>query len=149
MEFERVLEKYTDTTVLITGGAGCIGSNLTKTLINAEPTKITILDDLSSSFLWNVPTDDVVQFVKGSILDEQKLKKVFSESPDYVFHLAAHFANQNSIDHPEDDLMVNGLGHLRVMESCRLTNPESIVYASSGCSVYGNDAPLPFREDYV
>jgi nucleoside-diphosphate-sugar epimerase len=149
MEFERVLKKYTDTTVLITGGAGCIGSNLTKTLIEAEPTKITILDDLSSSFRWNVPTDEIVQFVEGSILDEQKMKKVFSESPDYVFHLAAHFANQNSIDHPEDDLMVNGLGHLRVMESCRLANPESIVYASSGCSVYGSDAPLPFREEYV
>jgi nucleoside-diphosphate-sugar epimerase len=47
-----------------------------------------------------------VLFVEGSILDEVELKRVFFEGPEVVFHLAALFANQNSIDHPETDLLV-------------------------------------------
>ena len=50
--------------------------------------------------------------MKGSILDDEILKRVFKERPDYVFHLAAHFANQNSVDNPEYDLMVSGIGTL-------------------------------------
>ena len=44
-----------------------------------------------------------------------KFKRVFKEKPDYIFHLAAHFANQNSVDNPEKDLMVNGVGILKVL----------------------------------
>jgi len=49
-----------------------------------------------------------VVFVKVSVLDDEMLKRVFKFKPDFVFHLAAHFANQNSVDNPETDLMVNG-----------------------------------------
>lgn len=149
MKYEEILDKYTGKIVLITGGAGCIGSNMIRKLIEANPQKIIILDDLSSSYRWNIPSHEAVHFVEGSILDEQKLKQVFYERPDYIFHLAAHFANQNSIDHPETDLMVNGLGLLKVLEYSRLTEPEGFVFASSGCSVYGSYAPLPFREEHV
>jgi nucleoside-diphosphate-sugar epimerase len=55
-------------------------------------------------------------FVNGSILDDEMLKRVFKEKTEYVFHLAAHFANQNSVDNPEIDLMVNGMGILKVLE---------------------------------
>jgi UDP-glucose 4-epimerase len=149
MDFSDVLAKYQDKTILITGGAGCIGSNITQALIKASPKKIVILDDLSAAYRWNIPSAECVQFVEGSVLDEQRLKQVFYEKPDIVFHLAAHFANQNSIDHPETDLMVNGLGTLKVLEYCRLSEPEGIVFASSGCSVYGSFAPLPFKEEFV
>src|SRR5271157_2224802 len=77
------------------------------------------------------------------------MKRAFSYKPNYVFHLAAHFANQNSVDHPEEDLMVNGLGTLRALEHSRLTDVERFVFASSGCSVYGSSAPLPLREDFI
>ncbi len=149
MESSKVLSKYTDKTILITGGAGCIGSNLTKKLIEAKPKKIVILDDLSAAYRWNIPKDERVLFVQGSILDDEKLKQVFYERPDHIFHLAAHFANQNSIEHPETDLLVNGLGTLKVLEYTRLVEPEGFVFASSGCSVYGSFAPLPFKEEYV
>ena len=66
-----------------------------------------VLDDLSSSEKWNVPLAPNVVFVEGTILNEEVLKRVFSQKPDFVFHLAAHFANQNSVDNPETDLMVN------------------------------------------
>jgi nucleoside-diphosphate-sugar epimerase len=149
MRFEDVLSHYTDKRVLITGGAGCIGSNLTKALLKADPEKIVIIDDLSASFEWNIPKHPKVVFIHGSILDEEKMKRAFSYKPQYVFHLAAHFANQNSVDHPETDLLVNALGTLKTLEYANLVGMERFVFASSGCSVYGSQAPLPLREDFV
>jgi len=149
MKFEDVLNCYANKRILITGGAGCIGSNLVRALLKADPEKIVVIDDLSAAYEWNLPKDAKVLFTCGSILDEEKMKRVFSEKPQYVFHLAAHFANQNSVDHPETDLLVNGLGTLRVLEYSNLVGVERFVFASSGCSVYGSQAPLPLREDYV
>jgi nucleoside-diphosphate-sugar epimerase len=83
------------------------------------------------------------------VLDEEKMKRAFSFKPHYVFHLAAHFANQNSVDHPETDLLVNSLGTLKTLEYANLVGVERLVFASSGCSVYGNRMPLPLKEDYV
>jgi len=147
--FKEVLGCYVGKRVLITGGAGCIGSNLTRALLRADPEKIIIIDDLSASFEWNIPKDPRVVFVHGSILDEERMRRAFSYKPHYVFHLAAHFANQNSVDHPETDLLVNGLGTLKTLEYANLVGVERFVFASSGCSVYGSRAPLPLREDYV
>ena len=149
MEFEEILEHYKDKKILVTGGAGAIGSNLVKTLLKADPELVIVIDDLSSGHLWNLPKDPRVYFMHGSILDDEKMKRAFSFKPQYVFHLAAHFANQNSVDHPETDLLVNGLGTLKVLEYAHLVDVERLVYASSGCSVYGSNAPLPLREDYV
>lgn len=142
-------EEYEGKRVLITGGAGCIGSNLTQALLKTNVEKILVLDDLSSSERWNVPDDPDVAFIEGSVLDDEILKRAFSGKPDYVFHLAALFANQNSIDHAETDLMVNGLGILKVLQYSHLTGVKKFIFSSSGCSVYGSQAPLPLREDFV
>jgi UDP-glucose 4-epimerase len=149
LSFEEVLANYSGRRVLVTGGSGCIGSNLVKALLEAEPEQIGVLDDLSASYEWNLPKDPKVFFIHGSILDEEKMKRAFSFKPHYVFHMASHFANQNSVDHPETDFLVNGLGTMKVLEYSNLVGVERFVYASSGCSVYGNQAPLPLREDYV
>ncbi len=141
--------EYKGKNVLITGGAGCIGSNLTKALIKAEAARIIVLDDLSAAEKWNIPVAPNVVFIKGSVLDEEALKRAFSQKLDYVFHLAAHFANQNSVDYPETDLLVNGQGLLKVLEYSHLTKAGRVVFASSGCSVYGSEAPLPLKEDFV
>ena len=146
---EQYLNEYKGKNILITGGAGCIGSNLTQALIEAEAAKIIILDDLSAAEKWNIPIAPNVVFIEGSILDEEMLKKAFSGSLDFVFHLAAHFANQNSVDHPEADLMVNGLGTQKVLQYSHRTGVSKFVFASSGCSVYGSQAPLPLKEDFV
>lgn len=140
------LDEYKDKNVLITGGAGCIGSNLTKALIKAKAAKITVLDDLSAAEEWNIPIDPSVIFIEGSVLDEEVLKRVFATKPDFVFHLAAHFANQNSVDNPETDLEVNGLGTLKVLEYAHLMGVKRLVYSSSGCGVYGLDSKMPFEE---
>ncbi|MBI4267980.1 MAG: NAD-dependent epimerase/dehydratase family protein [Chloroflexi bacterium] len=143
------LNEYKGKNVLITGGAGCIGSNLTKALIRAEAARIIVLDDLSAAEKWNVPSAPQVVFIQGSILNEEVLKRAFSTKLDFVFHLAAHFANQNSVDNPETDLMVNGLGTLKILEYSHLTDVGRVVFASSGCSVYGSKAPLPLKEDFI
>jgi UDP-glucose 4-epimerase len=142
-------EFYRNKTVLITGGAGAIGSNLTRAVAQAGAKLVMVLDDLSSAVRWNVPALPNVMFIEGSILDEVELKRVFFERPDVVFHLAALFANQNSIDHPETDLQVNGLGTLRLLQYSQLAGSSRFVYASSGCSIYGSNAPLPLTEEFM
>lgn len=142
------LNAYNGKTILVTGGAGAIGSNLCRRLAELGA-QVIILDDLSSGVRWNVPSLPGVLFVEGDVLDEVKLKRVFFERPQIVFHLAAFFANQNSVDHPERDLMVNGLGTLRLLEYSVLAGAERFVYASSGCSIYGSESPLPLREEFM
>jgi nucleoside-diphosphate-sugar epimerase len=139
---------YAGKTVLITGGAGAIGSNLTREM-SKYAAKVIVLDNLVSSERWNVPSLPNVMFVEGDICDEVKLKRCYFERPEIVFHLAAFFANQNSVDHPENDLMVNGMGTLKLMEYSTLQGCERFVYASSGCSIYGSSAPLPLTEEFM
>ncbi len=146
---KKVQDVFDGKTVLVTGGAGSIGSNLVKTLSSLETKKIIIIDDLSSSYEWNIPVSPKITFVKGSILDDEKLKWAFKAKPQIVYHLAAHFANQNSVDNPETDLMVNGMGTLKVLEHAHLVGVERFIYASSGCGIYGADSKMPFEEDDV
>lgn len=143
------VDHYKDKRILVTGGAGAIGSNFCRKLSNLGAKLIIILDDLSSSYEWNIPSRPNILFVKGSVTDDICLKRVFNEKPSHVFHLAAFFANQNSVDYPERDLEVNGLGMLKLLEYSNLAKVERFVYASSGCSIYGSQAPLPLKEDFM
>ncbi len=143
------LQFYKNKKILVTGGAGAIGSRLAERLCEAGAGFVMVLDDLSSGYRWNLPSASNLLFVEGNIQDEVKLKRVFSERPHVVFHLAAFFANQNSIDHPETDLLVNGMGTLRLLEYCQLAKADRFVYALSGCSIYGSSAPLPLREEFM
>ena len=143
------LRSWAGKTVLVTGGAGAIGSNLTRELARLGAKRVVILDDLSAAYEWNIPSESSVLFVKGSVTDEIALKRVFGHRPDVVFHLAAFFANQNSVDYPQRDLMTNGMGTLLVFQYAQMCGVERIVYASSGCSIYGASAPLPLTEDFV
>lgn len=135
--------------ILVTGGAGAIGSNLSRTLSELEARLVIILDDLSASYEWSIPAQHNILFVKGSVTDEIMLKRVFNEQPQVVYHLAAFFANQNSVDYPEQDLHVNGMGTLRLLQYAHMAKIQRFVYASSGCSIYGSQAPLPLKEDFM
>jgi UDP-glucose 4-epimerase len=143
------LESYKGRVVLVTGGAGSIGTNLVRTLAELQARQVIILDDLSAAYEWNIPSLPNVLFVKGSVTDEVALKRVFSLRPQVVYHLAAFFANQNSVDYPQRDLTVNGLGTLLVFQYSQLSGVERVVYASSGCSIYGSAAPLPLKEEFM
>jgi UDP-glucose 4-epimerase len=149
MIMKKELKAFAGKRILVTGGAGMIGSNLVKRLNELGPERIVILDDFSSSYEWNLPKGPKIKFVRGSVLDEEKLGSAFKERPEIVYHLAAHFANQNSVDNPEKDLMVNGMGTLKVLEHARAAEVERFIYASSGCGIYGSDSKIPFKEHDV
>jgi len=146
---EDYKKHYEDKIILITGGAGSIGSNLTRTIAELNARMVIVLDDLSAGYEWNIPSLPNVLFVKGSVTDEITLKRVFNEKPEIVYHLAAYFANQNSVDYPQRDLMVNGLGTLLIYQYAKMCGVERVVYASSGCSIYGSAAPMPLKEDFM
>ena len=119
--------------ILVTGGAGAIGSNLTRSLIE-EGHRVTIVDDLSSGHRNLIPKD--ARVVSGSVTDNHSLAEAFDREPQFVFHLAALFANQNSVDHPLLDLQVNGSGTVKVLEMATERNVQKLLFASSSC-VYG------------
>lgn len=123
-------------TVLVTGGAGAIGSSLVKALCQSKQ-KVIVIDDLSSGYLENLPQSTNLEFINASILDLNALNLIFREKIDAVFHLAANFANQNSVDFPEKDLKTNGLGTLRLLEYSLKNKVKRFIYSSSSC-VYGN-----------
>src|SRR5258705_8463273 len=99
-------------TVVVTGGAGAIGSRLVSTLLARGAARVVVVDDLSSGYRWLLPKDSRVELIEKDICTPGALPAV--ESP-IVFHLAAFFANQNSVDHPLDDLQTNGRGTLGVL----------------------------------
>ncbi len=144
---EEYLDYYKGKRVLVTGGAGAVGSRLTRELIDLGA-MVIVLDNLSSSYKWNLPSDvDNLLFIEGDVADDVDLKRAFNEEPDLIYHLAAFFANQNSVDYPEKDLRTNGFGTLKVLEYSALYGKlERLVYASSGCSIYGDSEDFPLEE---
>lgn len=151
---KEIKEYYEGKSILVTGGAGAIGSNLIIALsfLVGKAGKVTVLDNLSAIKVkdpWNVTPLSNVMFVLGDVRSDVDLKRVFKENPKMVFHLAAFFANQNSVDYPETSAEVDILGQIRLLEYSRLANIDRFVYASSGCAIYGSYPQLPLKEDYI
>lgn len=151
---KEISEYYQGRTILVTGGAGAIGSNLIIALsqLVGKAGKIVVLDNLSAIKVkdpWNVTPLTNIMFVLGDVRSDVDLKRVFKEDPSIVFHLAAFFANQNSIDYPETSADVDILGHIRLLELTRLTRVDRFVYASSGCAIYGSYPELPLKEEFI
>lgn len=135
---------YRNSRVLVTGGAGAIGSNLARALSGCAES-VVALDNLESGFEENISGLKGVEFVKADINDEKALDRAFGRRVDVVFHLAARFANQNSVDNPLEDLATNGTGMLRLLRKCSQHGIKRFVYASSSC-VYGSNQGV-LRED--
>lgn len=133
----------TKTKVLITGGIGALGFNLTQKLKAQEEYGLHILDNLSSGIV-NLSND--IEFSYMDIGNTEKINSFFTKyKPNLIFHLAAHFANQNSVDHPVSDAITNVIGIINLLESQKNnTSLQKVVYASSSC-VYGNCEVM--RED--
>ena len=129
--------------LLITGGTGAIGSNLVKKLSEkGDADKIVIIDDNSSGYHNNLIKKENIIFVKGSICDNWTLQQAFSHGITHVYHLAANFANQSSVDYPEKDLMTNGLGVIKLLEESVKNNVEKFLYSSSSCVYKPVDSPF-------
>lgn len=155
IELEKdLLDYYEGKNILVTGGAGAIGSNLIIALskLVGSKGKIVVLDNLSSIKVkdpWNVTPLPNIMFVLGDVRSDIDLKRVFKEDINIVFHLAAFFANQNSVDYPETSAEVDIMGLIKLLEYSRLGKVEKFIYASSGCAIYGSYPKLPLKEDFI
>lgn len=140
----KKFSNFKNSFVLITGGNGAIGTNLTKKLLS-ESAKVTVLDDFSQSSKHNLISNKHLKIINGNITNEKILKKVFSTKFDYVFHLAARFANELSVQDPLKDLHVNTQGTLQVLLHTAKQKPTRFIYASSS-SLYGSQKTRSFKE---
>ena len=130
--------------VLVTGGAGYIGSHVVLDLLD-NGHKVTVLDDLSLGFEINV--DNRANFIKGSTLSDQDLKTAFSTDPDAVIHLAAWKAAGESMDHPEKYSSNNIIGTLKLLMAMTDSGVQRIVFSSTA-AVYGYPEYLPVDEKH-
>lgn len=132
-------------TILVTGGAGFIGSHLTETLIGLGAT-VRVLDDLSGGDTANlVPADAVtdgrITFIEASLLDENAVQQAV-DGVDYVFHQAALGSVPRSVEQPRRYAQVNITGTLNVLEAARAAKVKRVMFAASS-SAYGDSPTLP------
>jgi UDP-glucose 4-epimerase len=129
--------------ILVTGGAGFIGSHLCKKL-SEFTNNLTVYDNLSSGKVENVKHLPKVHFVKADILNLKKLNS--QEKPDLIYHLAAQVVVPYSMENPTEDFETNARGTLNILEKARKDDAR-LVFASSA-AVYGNTTKLPTPETY-
>ncbi len=130
---------------LITGGAGFIGSNLTRQLL-AGGHGVTILDNLQSGYRVNLEAVPSARFIEGDVRQESTVLEG-ARGADCIFHLAASVGNKRSIDLPLDDAQTNILGTLNILEAARKLGIKKVVFASSA-GIFGELKILPVREDH-
>ena len=136
------MERLAGEPCLVTGGAGAIGSNLVGALVRAGA-RVTVLDDLSSGSAANLAAFPMATLVTGDVGNPADVRRAFAGNPRFVFHLAAQFANQNSVEHPVRDCTTNALGTLHVLEAARgQRDLARFVYASSSCVLGHQDGEL-------
>lgn len=160
--------QLTNKTVLITGAAGFIGSNLVLELLETQsPINIIGIDNMNDYYdvsikEWRLKeiegcvdkhNDSAWTFVKGSISDKQLVDKIFGEyKPDIVVNLAAQAGVRYSITNPDAYIESNLIGFYNILEACRHScdngakGVEHLVYASSS-SVYGSNKKVPYSTD--
>ncbi|MFX0053776.1 MAG: NAD-dependent epimerase/dehydratase family protein [Promethearchaeota archaeon] len=132
--------------ILVTGGAGFLGSHLVDRLLIEN--EVVVLDDLSSGLMNNLRQhEDNVKFlfVNGSITSEDDISQVMN-GVDIVYHFAAQPDVRLSIAQPLLDFGINVQGSLQIMEAMRMNDVTEIVFASSGGTVYGDSEILPTPE---
>lgn len=131
--------------VLVTGGAGFIGSNVARTLLD-EGHDVVVLDNLSTGHRANLSTLRGVTFLEGDIRDTAVVTRAM-QGVEVIFHLAASVGNARSIAFPIDDAETNVIGTLHVLEAARAAGTRLIVFSSSA-GIFGELKHLPIREDH-
>jgi UDP-glucose 4-epimerase len=131
--------------VLVTGGAGFIGSHIVEKLIH-EKIEVVVVDDLSTGLRAHIHPS--ATFIKLDIRSENLLSLMEKERVDYVIHQAAQTMVPKSVDDPYFDCDVNILGSVNLLEACRKTGVKRIVFASTA-AVYGDVQHVPVREEDI
>lgn len=151
-------ETFENSKILVVGGAGFVGSNLVKNILNeTNDVSVVVIDNLMSSEKENLPIDYRLQFLQGSITDDAILKHI-DDSFDFIFHLATFHGNQSSIFDPLKDHENNTLTTLKLMNHVKnFKNLKKLVYSAAGCScaektfdkacATDEDAPISLIQD--
>jgi UDP-glucose 4-epimerase len=143
------------TSVLVTGGAGFVGSHLVDRLVLAGH-DVLVLDDLSSGRMDNLEQarrspERHLRFQRCDLVDPSAAAPlIIHAKPEVVFHLAAQMSVRQSVEDPAYDATINILGTIRLLEACRAAGTRKVVFASSGGTIYGEPpaAALPVAEDF-
>jgi UDP-glucose 4-epimerase len=130
--------------VLVTGGAGFIGSTLVNLLLQKNHT-VRVLDNLSTGYDINVNKKDV-EFMLGDIRDKQAVQTAVA-GVDTIFHLAASIGNVKSLADPQEDALVNAGGTALLLDEARKANVGRFVYSSSA-AIFGELVTMPIAEDH-
>jgi nucleoside-diphosphate-sugar epimerase len=131
----RSVNCFGNASILVTGGAGFVGSALVRRLLAAEPRRIVIVDNLLSADIGNVPEHPAIEFVLGSIAEDRVLAGL-PRDLDYAFHLACYHGNQSSIHDPLADHENNTLTSLKLFDCLKdFRSLQKVVYAAAGCAV--------------
>jgi UDP-glucose 4-epimerase len=131
--------------VLVTGGAGFIGSNLIKRLIESG-NSVTVLDNFLSGYRRNLDRFTSLQIIDGDVRDKNVVERAI-KGAEVVFHLAASVGNKRSIDQPMMDAEINVLGTLQVLEAARKEGVRKIVVSSSA-GIFGELKTMPISEEH-
>lgn len=129
--------------LLVTGGAGFIGSHLLQLISLRDDIEAVVLDNLSSGRIEHIPGN--IRLIKKDIR-EKDLSEIFAEEKfDKVIHLAAQTMVPYSLNHPQEDCDVNLMGMINLLECCRKYHVQNIVFSSSA-AVYGDNSHIPLKE---
>ena len=131
--------------VLVTGGAGFIGSHVVGALLNRGD-QVTVVDNLSTGNRANL--DPAVPLIEMDLRSDELARAFQQVRPEAVFHLAAQASVAVSVDTPKLDAEVNILGTINLLEQCRSTGVRHVVYSSTGGALYGEPQRLPCTEDH-
>ncbi len=129
--------------ILVTGGAGFIGSHICDAYVEAGH-EVLVVDDLSSGHRENVP--EGAEFVEADVRSEEAARAVRDFAPEVINHHAAQMNVRVSVERPRFDAEVNVLGLINVLEAAREAGTRRVIFASSGGTVYGEPDAYPCPE---
>lgn len=131
--------------ILVTGGAGFIGSHLVDELINKK-NQVVVVDNLSTGKRDYLPKE--VDFYQFDVTDKKSIEKIFTKfRPDLVYHLAAQKDVRYSVNNPDIDAEINILGSLNLIKLSSENKIKKFIFVSSGGAIYDANEDLPFTEN--
>src|SRR5919198_713703 len=122
--------------ILITGGAGFIGSHVADGYLRAGH-EVVVVDNLSTGHRRNLSHE--ARFYQADVTDEPALRRILeTERPDVVNHHAAQKSVRISVEDPAEDARINIVGSLRLLELCRRLEVKKVIFISTGGAIYGD-----------
>ena len=150
MDINEEYFRYKNKSVLITGGAGFIGSNLASVLVNLGA-KVTLVDNMNPSYggnQFNISNIRSSLIFNISDIRDEKIMRAKIKGADFLFNLAAQTSHVESMTNPLEDLSINTVGPLTILELCRQINPSIKIIFSSTRQIYGKPDYVPVKETH-